>query len=357
MPQPHILAARTVQTERLRLHLLETGPEDGVPVLFLHGNASSSYFWKDALATLPSGFRGLAVDLRGYGRSEPASIDATRGLRDFSDDVAALLRTLGLAKANGRLGVVGWSMGAGVALQLALDNPGLVGAIVLEAPVPPFGFGGTKDLQGTPCWPDYAGSGGGVANPEYVQRLKAQDRSSDSPVSPRNVMNAFYFKPPFRSPDEEELLSAILQMQVREDQYPGDIVPSANWPGVAPGTRGINNAFSPKYLNLSAFAELKPQPDVLWIRGAEDQIISDASPLDLGTLGKLGLFPGWPGDAVYPPQPMVGQTRALLERYRRNGGRYREEVLPDCGHSPHLERPADFHRLLHGFLADCLATR
>jgi pimeloyl-ACP methyl ester carboxylesterase len=54
---------------------------------------------------------------------------------------------------------------------------------------------------------------------------------------------------------------------------------------------------------------------------------------------------------------MVGQTRALLERYRQNGGRYREEVLPDCGHSPHLERPADFHRLLQGFLADCLAAR
>lgn len=39
---------------------------------------------------------------------------------------------------------------------------------------------------------------------------------------------------------------------------------------------------------------------------------------------------------------MVTQTRAVLERY----GNYREEVLADCGHSPHLEHPAEFRRLL-----------
>ncbi|MEU0570654.1 hypothetical protein ABZ297_35405 [Nonomuraea sp. NPDC005983] len=39
---------------------------------------------------------------------------------------------------------------------------------------------------------------------------------------------------------------------------------------------------------------------------------------------------------------MVSQTRAVLERY----GRYREAVLDECGHSPHLEHPAEFQRLL-----------
>ena len=39
---------------------------------------------------------------------------------------------------------------------------------------------------------------------------------------------------------------------------------------------------------------------------------------------------------------MVGQTRAVLDRYAAAGGTYREVVLPGCGHSPHLERPAEF---------------
>lgn len=39
---------------------------------------------------------------------------------------------------------------------------------------------------------------------------------------------------------------------------------------------------------------------------------------------------------------MVAQTRAVLERYAASGGAYREVLLPGCGHSPHLERPAEF---------------
>jgi pimeloyl-ACP methyl ester carboxylesterase len=47
---------------------------------------------------------------------------------------------------------------------------------------------------------------------------------------------------------------------------------------------------------------------------------------------------------------MVSQTRAVLDEYSAAGGRYREEVIPDCGHSPHIERPEKFRRLLFDFL-------
>jgi len=70
--------------------------------------------------------------------------------------------------------------------------------------------------------------------------------------------------------------------------------------------------------------------------------VSDASFFDLGTLGKLGYVPGWPGEDVYPPQPMVGQTRAVLERYAAAGGSFREVVLADCGHTPFVEQPDAF---------------
>jgi pimeloyl-ACP methyl ester carboxylesterase len=49
---------------------------------------------------------------------------------------------------------------------------------------------------------------------------------------------------------------------------------------------------------------------------------------------------------------MVSQTRAVLEAYVQNGGRYREAVIEDCGHSPHVEKPEEFRQALFGFLAD-----
>jgi len=112
----------------------------------------------------------------------------------------------------------------------------------------------------------------------------------------------------------------------------------------------MNNAISPKFCNLSGFAEIVSRPDVLWVRGADDQIVSDTSLFDFGYLGKLGAVPGWPGEEVYPPQPMVSQMRAVLESYRRNGGRYREEIIANCAHSPHIEQPEAFRTLLFAFL-------
>ena len=47
------------------------------------------------------------------------------------------------------------------------------------------------------------------------------------------------------------------------------------------------------------------------------------------------MVPDWPGDEIYPPQPMVSQIRALLEMYAAGGGIYREEVFTDCGHAAH----------------------
>lgn len=351
-PLPERVVAKTYMTPRLKTHVLTAGPEDGIPVCFVHGNVSSSRFWDETLATLPSRYRGFALDLRGFGETETLLVDATRGMRDFADDVHSLLETLGFAAGGPRVHLVGWSMGGGVVMQYAIDHPDRVASLVLVEPLSPYGFGGTKDVSGTLCWPDAAGSGGGTANPEYVQRLAQKDRSEESAFSPRVVMNTFYVKPPFRvTPEREEAyVTALLTTVVGEGNYAGDMVPSENWPGVGPGTRGLNNAMSPKYCNLSAFAAITPKPPVLWLRGDSDQIVSDTSLLDFGTLGQLGAVPGWPGAEVYPPQPMVSQMRAVLNAYRAAGGSYREEVVANSGHSPHIEQPAIFRELLLGFL-------
>src|SRR5262249_10265395 len=262
---------------------------------------------EDLMAALPAELRVIAPDLRGFGRTEPRDIDATRGMRDFADDLHALLAETPLG--GGKLHLVGWSAGGAVAMQYAIDPPGRVASPVLSAPMSPFGFCGTRDQSGSPCAPDYAGSGAGTTPAEFVKRLGARDTSEDSDFSPRKVMNAFYFKPPFRAPREREdiYVEEILLTNTAPGGYPGDLATSPHWPGLAPGKLGMNNAISPAYCNLAAFARIDPRPPVLWIRGADDQVISDTSLFDFGYLGKLGAVPDWPGDEVYPSQPMVGQ--------------------------------------------------
>ena len=144
------ISERAVGTPRLRTYLLSIGAEGGTPVVFVHGNVSSSLFFQDTLLALPEGYWGIAPDLRGYGDSEPKAVDATRGLRDFSDDLRSLFETLGLTGAR-RPHLVGWSMGGGVVEQYAIDHAADVASMTLIDPVSPFGFGGTKDAQGTPC--------------------------------------------------------------------------------------------------------------------------------------------------------------------------------------------------------------
>ena len=335
------ITSTMVDTPRLRQHVLSCGPEGGEAIVFIHGNFSAATYWEELMLQLcERGYRCIAPDLRGYGWTEDVLIDSTRGYRDWADDVYALLQTLGVARAH----LVGWSMGGGVVYRLIADHPELIVTVTLQAPVSPYGFGGTKDLDGSECFDDAAGSGGGVVNGDFVERIRNQDRSGDSPNSPRNIINAFYYKPGFTAAREEDFLTAALQEKVGADRYPGDFAPAANWPGVGPGVHGPVNCWSPKYLRNEA-AELlaaRPKPPILWIRGDHDMIVSNNSMFDLATLGKLGYVPGYPGEEVMPPQPMIDQTRAVLEQYAAQGGAYEEVLLTDTAHSPHIEKPDEW---------------
>ena len=99
------------------------------------------------MLALPSGVRPLAVDLRGFGDTDPAPVDATRGVRDYSDDLLALVQAEGLGGAH----IVGWSLGGGVVLQYLLDAPSPPASVTLVDPVSPYGFGGTRGGAGELC--------------------------------------------------------------------------------------------------------------------------------------------------------------------------------------------------------------
>src|ERR671916_524906 len=104
-----------VATDRLEMQVYESGPEDGVPVVLLHGNLSTGRFYEHLFDDAPERYRLIAPDMRGFG--------------------------------NG-----------GVA------------------------------ADGTPHYDDFAGSGGGTANPDFVERLRDGDRTSVGELAPRNVL-------------------------------------------------------------------------------------------------------------------------------------------------------------------------
>ena len=250
-----------VKTDRVETAYLEAGA-GSTSIVLVQGNTSSSLFFQDFMLALAATnrYKIYAPDMRGFGDTQALPIDATRGMRDFSDDLSSFVQALGLTTFH----LFRWSMGGNIAMQYAIDHPATLRTLTLQSPGSPFGFGGTKGPEGTPIWPDFAGSGGGTANPDFVQRLKQGDRGNEQ-FSPRTVMNSFYFKPPFRAaPDREEIyLTSMLSSKVAEGIYPGDMTPSNNWPKVAPGTQGPNNALSPKYMNQANFAAISHKPPVL----------------------------------------------------------------------------------------------
>src|SRR5512135_3499075 len=108
------ITSNMIDTPRLKTHVLFSGPETGTPVLFVHGNASSSTYWEEIMLKLPAGFRGIAPDLRGYGDTEDNLVDATRGMGDWMDDLLGFLDALKIDKFH----IVGHSMGGTIVFGL-----------------------------------------------------------------------------------------------------------------------------------------------------------------------------------------------------------------------------------------------
>ncbi|MDR9451826.1 MAG: alpha/beta hydrolase [Acidimicrobiia bacterium] len=344
------VTATTVKTERLSTRVLFTGPPAGIPVLFLHGNATSATWWEQTMLALPGGYRGIAPDQRGYGEAEPdAKIDATRGVGDLADDARALLDYLGIDRAH----LVGNSLGSIVVWRLVAQYPARWLSITQADPGSPFGFGATKDARGTPCSDDFAGSGAGLINPQLVASLQVGDRTTESPFTARSVLRTLLVKPPFVPANEDALVDSMLSTHLGQQDYPGDALPSPNWPFAGPGVFGPNNALSPKYTNEAAgVVNADPKPTVLWVRGSHDLMVSDASVADLGTIGPTGLIPGYPGVEAYPPQPMLTQIRSMLDAYRAAGGNYAEVIIDDAGHVPFIEKPDEFNQVFHSHLQE-----
>lgn len=340
--------AQTITTKRLTTRVLFSGKENAEPVLFLHGNFSSATWWEETMLALPEKFRGIAPDLRGFGASDTAAlINATRGAGDWADDVVALMETLGLARVH----IVGNSLGGYIVWRLMAEYPEKLLSVTLIAPGSPFGFGGTKDINGTPCASDFAGTGAGLSNPLLLKAIKDGDRSAATFFTPRFALRNAIVKPPLILKREEEILSSMMSIHLDERTMPGDKVTSPHWPMFAPGKWGIINALSPQYAgDVSKIWKQERKVPVLWIRGSHDVAVSNSAAADIATLGMRGLVPGYPGKDKFPPQPMLDQTRDVLKRYQAAGGTFQEIIIENSAHVPYLEQPAEFQRIFFQFL-------
>lgn len=331
-------------TDRLTTAYYRAGEGHEKKLLLLHGNVTSSVFFLPVFPLLEKDFDVVAPDLRCFGDSSTLPIDATRGFRDWTDDVAEFAAALGWEK----FALLGWSMGGCAAMQYAIDRPQQLAALILLNPGSPYGFGGTKDIDGKPYDPPGLASGAGAANPQLVQALA----EGQTDYLRTTLTKTVFFKPDFKLEPawEDRLVEAIAKTKVGEGLYPGDVRQVPQWPFVAAGARGVCNTMSIVNADLSVLAEVDPKPPILWIRGDSDTMVSDTSICDLAYLGKLGAVPGWPGEEVAPPQPMVAQTRHVLDLYAAQGGRYQEVVITG-GHGCHLESPQAFADAIKDFLA------
>jgi len=97
----------------------------GRPLILLHGGLGAIEMFGPNLPALAKGRQVIAVDLQGHGRT--ADIDRPLSVQLMADDIAALIKQLGLQRPD----IMGYSLGGGVALQTAIRHPEVVGKLVV----------------------------------------------------------------------------------------------------------------------------------------------------------------------------------------------------------------------------------
>ena len=342
-----------ISTSRLKQAVRLPNPsETDKPVLLLvHGNASDSSIWQYITDDLSKHFRLIIPDLRGYGQTEETPLPATEGVKIWVDDLLELMDALNISTFS----VCGHSLGGVVCMGMVALVPTRLKRVILLSPGSPFGYGGTKDAIGTPCYDDFSGSGAGLIHPEFLKRVVLKDRSVEQPsTAPAAVIKRLFFSDSFHCSEAvlDTLLTGLFRMKIGDQKYPGDIQSSDNWPFFAPGKYGATNAISPKYNQwISQNIEklpLETRPALSWIHGTDDKLVSNAALSDAGTLGKLGLIPQWPGTEIYPPQPMLDQLTLFLKNYHPNTPPPQIHLINKVGHCPQIENPNQTAKLIIG---------
>ena len=111
---------QSIQRDGVRIVYADHGPKDGRPVLMIHGFPDSARLWRHQIIALNgAGYRVVAPDLRGYGRSDKPEQVGAYSISNMADDMVALLDDAGIGGAH----VVGHDWGGAIAWYLAIRHP------------------------------------------------------------------------------------------------------------------------------------------------------------------------------------------------------------------------------------------
>lgn len=114
----------------LRYHYTQNGT--GEPLALLHGFTGSAVSWQNAIATLSTRFRVIAVDLPGHGLTDSPADVRRYEMPAVAGDLIELLESLNATPAHW----LGYSMGGRLALYLAIHHPKAVRSLILESASP-----------------------------------------------------------------------------------------------------------------------------------------------------------------------------------------------------------------------------
>lgn len=179
----------------IAVHELGAGP----PIVFVHGSgpgaSGPSNFRENARAFADAGYRVILPDLIGYGASsKPEGIDYTLAL--FTDTLKQALAMHGIARAT----FVGNSLGGGIAIQIALDDPAFAERLILMAPgcieeLPVyFAMPGIARMRSSFGSPDFSIADQRVLlenlvfDPVHVTDALVEERFSVARIQPKDVL-------------------------------------------------------------------------------------------------------------------------------------------------------------------------
>ncbi|QEU96006.1 alpha/beta fold hydrolase [Streptomyces kanamyceticus] len=312
---------RLVPSPAGRIHLVEQGT--GPLVLLVHGFPESWYSWRHQLPALAAaGYRAVAVDQRGYGRSSRPTETAAYRMLDLVDDHVAVVRALGEKSAV----IVGHDWGATVAAHSALLRPDVFRAAgLLSVPYTPPGGPRPSDL--------FAGMGG---DEEFYVSYFQEPGRAEAEIEPdvRGWLAGFYAAlsadtmPGPGAPDPHFVSRGALL----RDRFPAGNLPG--WLGEREldvyagefertGLTGALNRYrnmDRDWADLADFAGAPLTQPSLFVGGG----------LDASTI--------WLADAIKAFPDTLPGLRA-------------SHVLDGCGHWVQQERPAEVNRILTDWLA------
>ncbi|MFD8722713.1 alpha/beta fold hydrolase [Streptomyces sp. NPDC059629] len=324
MAQHAEIGHRVVSSPAGRIHLVEQGA--GPLVLLVHGFPESWYSWRHQLPALAAaGYRAVAVDVRGYGRSSrPAATDAYR-MTELVEDNVCVVRALGEESAV----VVGHDWGATIAANSALLRPEVFRAVgLLSVPYAPRGGPRPSDV--------FARMRAGGGDEEFYVPYFQEPGRAEAEIEPdvRGWLAGFYAAlsgdtlPGPGAPDPH----FVREGGTLRERFPAGRIPA--WLGereldVFAGEferTGLTGALN-RYRNMD--------------RDWEDLAAYDGAPITQPSLfagGSLDASTTWLADAIEAyPVTLPGLVSSHL--------------LDGCGHWIQQERPDEVNRLLVDWLA------